>query len=227
MSPYENEIDEAQKSLADDGLQVDTFCGSVADPKDAEAVIRGMERHLGGLDVLINNAGIGPEAEVVNMSEADWDHIHDVNLRGSFLMSRGGARSMIKAKRGGVILFTGSINAALPAHGAVAYSASKAGIVALAKGLSIELAEHGVRVCVVSPGYTNTPMLERVYPDDNQRQKWSSDRVASIPLARFAQPREIAAAFQFLASEDASYITGVNLVVDGGRTAAMFNPASQ
>jgi NAD(P)-dependent dehydrogenase (short-subunit alcohol dehydrogenase family) len=126
---------------------------------------------------------------------------------------------MIRRGTGGVLLFTGSINALIPTPPALAYSVSKAGLDAFVRGLAVELGAHGIRVAGVHPGYIDTPLLEKVYSDPNELRRWKQDRESRVPLGRFADPDEVAAVFQYLASDAASYITGTSVVVDGGRVA--------
>jgi NAD(P)-dependent dehydrogenase (short-subunit alcohol dehydrogenase family) len=175
---------------------------------------------LGGVDILVNGAGIGPEEPMLEVTDAVLDSLFDVNLKGAFITSSEAAKAMIRTHRKGVIIMVTSINARLPMPRAVGYSASKAGVEALTRGLAVELAPFQIRVCGVAPGYTDTPMLRKVYKDEFEYEAWRRDRVAKVPLGRFAQADEIAATVAFLASSEASYVTGTTLVVDGGRLAA-------
>jgi len=182
------------------------------------AVAAALER-WGRIDVLVNNAGIDDETPFVEMDEARWDEVIGVNLKGPFLMSQRVARAMIDAG-GGVILHNASIDA-LGGDGPFAsYNASKAGLLGLNRTMALELAEHGIRVNAVSPGFTHTDMTERaVGPALMDYLLHAFERV---PMKRLVTTDEIAAAFAFLASDDASAITGQNLVVDCGLTANWF-----
>jgi NAD(P)-dependent dehydrogenase (short-subunit alcohol dehydrogenase family) len=169
------------------------------------------------IDLLVNNAGIaGDENPVLEMTEAQWDRVLDINLKGSFLMSKAVAREMLKAG-GGVILNNASI-AGLNTDGQYAhYAASKAGLLSLNRSLAVEFAQYNIRVNAVSPGYTETPMTEHaVSPETWVTMKEDFDRV---PIKRMVTTEEVASVFAFLASEDASGITGANIIVDGGLTA--------
>jgi NAD(P)-dependent dehydrogenase (short-subunit alcohol dehydrogenase family) len=166
---------------------------------------------------LINNAGIvDEETPLLDMAEESWDRVLDINLKGAFLMSQRVAREMVKTG-GGVILHNASI-AASGADGPYAnYSASKAGLLALNRSLAMELGPYNIRVNAVSPGYTHTVMVEAsVEPAAMDYLLHSFERV---PMRRLVQPDEVAAAFAYLASDDASAITGINLTVDCGLTA--------
>lgn len=171
----------------------------------------------GRVHVLINNAGISGEAvPFIDMTEEAWDRMMAVNLRGAMLTSRAAARHMAE-HGGGVILHNASI-AASAADGPFAhYSASKAGLLALMRSMAVELAEHKIRVNAVSPGYTRTDMTMQFFPPG--QHGFLTQGFVRAPMKRIVEPAEVAAAFVFLASPEASGITGIDLVVDGGLTA--------
>ena len=163
----------------------------------------------GGLDVLINNAGITRDASIGKMTMDDWDAVIDVNLTAVFKLSQLAA-GLMKAGGGGVILNAASVVAHYGNFGQSNYVATKAGVIGLTKTLSKELGRRGIRVNAVAPGFIETPMTDAVPTKvlDMMRQK--------IPLGKLGCPEDIAAAYVFLASEEARYITGTTLNVDGG-----------
>jgi meso-butanediol dehydrogenase / (S,S)-butanediol dehydrogenase / diacetyl reductase len=199
------------------------LCGDgvvhVADVSRSDQVEQTVGAALAGwgrIDVLVNNAGIADETPVLEMREDVWDEVLAVNLKGPFLMSQHVGRAMARTG-GGAIVNNASIDA-LAADGPFAsYNASKAGLLGLNRTLALELAEHGIRVNAVSPGFTHTDMTESsVGPKLMEYMTTSFDRV---PMRRLVRTDEVAAAVAFLASDDASGITGTNLVVDCGLTA--------
>jgi NAD(P)-dependent dehydrogenase (short-subunit alcohol dehydrogenase family) len=168
------------------------------------------------IDVLVNNAGIDDETPFLDMEEENWDAVIATNLKGPFVVSQLVARAMA-THCGGVILHNASIDASGGDGPFASYNASKAGILGLNRTMAVELAPHGIRVNAVSPGFTHTDMTERaVGPKLMDYLLHDFDRV---PMRRLVKPEEIAAAFAFLASDDASGITGINLTVDCGLTA--------
>ena len=193
--------------------------GDVSRSEDVDGVLAAALERWGRIDVLVNNAGIDDETPFLDMSEEDWRTVIATNLTGVFLMSQRVARVMRDSK-GGVILHNISIDA-LGGDGPFAsYNASKAALLGLNRTMALELAQYGIRVNGVSPGFTHTDMTERaVGPKLMAYLNGSFERV---PMRRLVKPAEIAAAFAFLASDDASAITGQNLVVDCGLTANWF-----
>jgi NAD(P)-dependent dehydrogenase (short-subunit alcohol dehydrogenase family) len=168
------------------------------------------------IDVLVNNAGIDDETPFLDMDEENWDAVIATNLKGPFVVSQRIGRVMAE-QGGGVILHNASIDASGGDGPFASYNASKAGILGLNRTMAVELAPHGIRVNAVSPGFTHTDMTERaVGPKLMEYLLHDFDRV---PMRRLVKPEEIAAAFAFLASDDASGITGINLTVDCGLTA--------
>jgi NAD(P)-dependent dehydrogenase (short-subunit alcohol dehydrogenase family) len=193
--------------------------GDVSRSEDVDGVLAAALERWERIDVLVNNAGIDDETPFLDMSEEDWRAVIATNLTGVFLMSQRVARAMRDSK-GGVILHNISIDA-LGGDGQFAsYNASKAALLGLNRTMALELAQYGIRVNGVSPGFTHTDMTERaVGPKLMAYLNGSFERV---PMRRLVKPAEIAAAFAFLASDDASAITGQNLVVDCGLTANWF-----
>jgi 3-oxoacyl-[acyl-carrier protein] reductase len=163
----------------------------------------------GPVEVLVVNAGITRDKLLLSMSEEDFDETLRVNLGGAFRAAKHALRGMLKA-RWGRIVFVSSVVALSGAAGQTNYAAAKAGLIGFARSLAREVGRRGITVNVVSPGLTDTDMTA-VLPE-NQR----AELVASVPLGRAAEPREVAAAIGFLCSADASYITGAVLAVDGG-----------
>ena len=182
---------------------------SVSDFDAVGAMIKNCVKQHGRLDILVNNAGITKDNLLMAMKETDFDDVVDVNLKGTFNTMRHAARPMVKQK-GGSIVNISSIVGVAGNPGQVNYAASKAGIIGMTKSMAKELASRNVRVNAVAPGFVNTPMTEKL-PDETR--KAGEER---IPLGRFAETEEIAAAVCFLASDEASYITGQVLCVDGG-----------
>lgn len=168
----------------------------------------------GTLDYMFNVAGGTRGAPLIDLSEADWDFTVDLCLKGVYFGIKHAARVMARSRggAGGVIVNVASLNATVPMHFGGAYSASKAGVVSLGQTAAIELADEGIRVATVSPGLTDTPLVAPLTDHEPIRRAYL-DR---IPLGRAASPEDIAAAALFLVSADAAYITGVNLVIDGG-----------
>ena len=167
------------------------------------------------MDILISNAGISRRTPFLEIDYEEWREVIRVNLDGMFLCAKEAIKRMIKQRKG-VILFTASTNG-LEGHPLYAsYNASKAGVILLAKTLALEFAPW-LRVNAVCPGYVLTPMQKAEYTEDMLREVNSN-----IPMNRHATPEEIAALFAFLASEEASYITGQAIVIDGGETAGQY-----
>jgi NAD(P)-dependent dehydrogenase (short-subunit alcohol dehydrogenase family) len=183
---------------------------------DVEGVVGAALARWNRIDVLVNNAGIDDETPFLEMEEANWDAVVATNLKGPFLMSQRVARKMAE-HGGGVILHNASIDASGGDGAFASYNASKAGLLGLNRTMALELAEHGIRVNAVSPGFTHTDMTERaVGPKMMEYLLNDFDRV---PMKRLVKPEEVAGAFAFLASDDATGITGINLTVDCGLTA--------
>ena len=186
------------------------FAGDVRDADFNDSVAEGTVRELGGLDVWVANAGISPL--VAGPRETDpkvWADVIDVNLTGAFLGARAAANVM---GDGGRLIFTGSVLGERPARGLSAYSASKAGLIALAKALALDLAPEGITVNVVNPGWFDSP-LAAGWTADERRSKKVLDHTA---LARWGQPADLPGAYLFLASDAAAFVTGSVLAVDGG-----------
>jgi NAD(P)-dependent dehydrogenase (short-subunit alcohol dehydrogenase family) len=165
-------------------------------------------KSFGTLDIIVNNAGINRDAIAKRMTEEQWNIVLDVNLKGTFLCCQAASVPMMEKKYGRIIN-TSSIGS-LGNIGQANYSASKAGVIGLTKTLALELAKYNINVNCVAPGATNTQMTAGIPPDIAAKFK------EGIPVKRFAEPAEIAAAHVFFASEEASYITGQVLFVDGG-----------
>jgi NAD(P)-dependent dehydrogenase (short-subunit alcohol dehydrogenase family) len=191
----------------------------VAKTGDVRACIAAALDAFGRIDVLVNNAGILDDVPFLDLSEQEFDRVLGVNLRGAFLMGQAAARQMMQqapadrnASRGTIVNMS-SVNAqfALPDH--VAYSISKGGINQLTKAMAIALAPHGIRVNAVGPGTIDTPLLAGVIKDRAFRTKVLS----CTPIGRFGTPAEVAAIVAWLASAEASYVTGTTIYADGGR----------
>ena len=171
------------------------------------------------IDVLVNNAGIDDETPFLDMLDERWDAVIATNLTGVYRMSQRVARAMRDAG-GGVILHNISIDASGGDGTFASYNASKAGLLGLNRTMALELAEHGIRVNGVSPGFTHTDMTEKAVGP--KLMAYMNGSFARVPMRRLVRPEEVAAAFAFLASDDASGITGHNLTVDCGLTANWF-----
>lgn len=188
----------------------------VGDSAAVDEAVAAAHDRWGRVDVLVNNAGIGEETEFLEIADERWDAVIATNLRGPFLMSQRVARHQVAAG-GGAIVHIASIDASGGDGPYASYNASKAGLLGLNRTMALELGRHGVRVNCVSPGFTHTEMTEvGVPPGMMDYLVHSFDRV---PLRRLVRPDEIAAACAFLASDDASAITGIDLTVDCGLTA--------
>jgi NAD(P)-dependent dehydrogenase (short-subunit alcohol dehydrogenase family) len=216
--------------LADEaGVQVAAEVGGlylhadVTDPDDVQAMYAKAAGRFGGIDVLFNNAGISPpdDASVLDTDLEAWQRVQDVNLKSVFLCCKHGIPHLLE-RGGGSVVNTASFVAVMgAATSQVSYTASKGGVLALSRELGVEFARRGVRVNALCPGPVNTPLLQELFAKDPDK---AARRLVHLPMGRFAEADEIAAAACFLASDDASYVTASAFLVDGGLSAAYVTP---
>ncbi len=184
---------------------------------DWDAALADCREQFGGIDILVNNAGLLIEGTAEETSDATWDKIFDVNLKGLFR----GCRAVIPQMRqrgGGAIVNLASIDALSGAIGHLAYSASKGGVTALTRSLATDHAVDNIRVNAVCPGTITTPMVEKMFKDTGDINAARNASIAKHPLGRLASAGEVASVIVFLCSNDASFITGQSVSVDGGRS---------
>jgi NAD(P)-dependent dehydrogenase (short-subunit alcohol dehydrogenase family) len=185
--------------------------GDVGRASDTEAMLEAVARELGTPAILVNNAGVFPRVEFLRMTEADWDHVLDVNLKGSFLCAQAAARRMVDAGIGGAIVNLASVAMRGTPLG-VHYSASKAGVMGLTRAMALALAPHRIRVNAIAPGLTDTAQ-----PRYGNTEAELIELARQIPLhSRMAHPEEIARVAVFLSSEEAGWVTGQTIHVNGG-----------
>jgi len=184
--------------------------GDVARSRDVQALVAAAVAELGPPEILVNNAGIFPRAQFLDLSEQEWDRVLEVNLRGGFLCAQAAARAMIAAGKSGAIINISSSAIRGDARG-VHYSASKAGVLGMTRAMALALAPHRIRVNAIAPGLTDTQQ-----PRDGNTEEQIAARAREIPLGRIARPEEIARVAVFLASDDAVFITGEVIHANGG-----------
>jgi acetoacetyl-CoA reductase len=197
------------ESMRKEGLRVHAAEGDVADFESCAAMFYNIRSVVGPVDILVNNAGITRDSVFKRMTEQDWSAVINTNLNSVFNVTRQVIDGMVERGWGRIVNIS-SVNAIKGQFGQTNYSAAKAGMAGFSKALAQEVVRKGVTVNTVSPGYVETDMVKAL------RQEIRDQIVASIPMGRLARPQEIAAVVAFLASEEAGYITGANISVNGG-----------
>ena len=197
------------REITENGGKATALAVDVGDGGQVTAFVDKAVAHFGRLDVMVANAGIAHSAPFLEHPEAQWHRVLRVNLTGVFLTCQAAARHMVKQGSGRIVTIA-SINAFRGVENLVGYNAAKAGVVELTKTMAVELAQHGITVNAIAPAQIDT-RLTRTLPEDARQR-----RVDRIPLGRFGEPDEVAKAALFLASDDARYVTGHTLAVDGG-----------
>lgn len=183
--------------------------GDLGDTESADAMMSAAADAMGGIEILVNNAGLARDNLAMRIKDEDWQAVIDVNLTATFRLSRAVLRGMMKARWGRIINVT-SIVGVTGNPGQTNYAASKAGIIGMSKSMAGEVATRGITVNCIAPGFIATPMTESL--SDDQREKLT----AAVPAGRLGAPEDVAACAVFLASEEAAYVTGQTLHVNGG-----------
>ncbi|MFE2751827.1 3-oxoacyl-ACP reductase [Actinosynnema sp. NPDC059335] len=213
---------ETGKAAADEvgGLFVQV---DVTDEEQVSALYRTAVDTYGSLDVAFNNAGISPpdDDSILTTGIEAWDRVQKVNLTSVYLCCKHAIPHMLERGRGSVINTASFVATMGAATSQISYTASKGGVLAMSRELGVQFARQGVRVNALSPGPVNTPLLRELFAKDPER---AARRLVHVPLGRFAEPEEIAAAVAFLASDDSSFITASNFLVDGGIAGAYVTP---
>ena len=202
---------DVSKKISDDGFSASYYVCDVSKINNFKELIDDTVLKYNKVDILVNNAGITKDNLIMRMSESDWDKVIDVNLKGVFNGIKSVSRQMMKQKYGRIINIS-SIVGLIGNSGQANYAASKAGVIGLGKAISKELASRNITVNSIAPGYIETDMV------DNIQEEAKEALFKKIPLGRIGKPKEIAAAVLYLASDEASYITGQTIAVDGGMT---------
>jgi NAD(P)-dependent dehydrogenase (short-subunit alcohol dehydrogenase family) len=217
-------LEPEEVAVAVAGLREHGEAGGLACDVSQEAEVARLaaaaEAALGGVDVLANNAGTSRRASFLEITAAEWDRIIAVNLRGMFLVAQVVTAMMVRRGTGGVVVNMSSTNGIAGEEDYAHYNASKGGVLLLTKTMAVELGPLGIRVNALCPGYISTPLNAAISAglDPGFEEAYARDR---IPLRRTGRPEEVAAAYAFLASDDASFINGAGLVIDGGQLAWM------
>jgi 3-oxoacyl-[acyl-carrier protein] reductase len=196
--------------IESDGGQALAVQGDVADPEAVEKVFADLEQRFGPVLVLVNNAGVRADGLSMQLDDDEWEHVLATNLSGAFRATRRALKSMMRARHGRVINISSIVGGVRGNAGQANYAASKAGLVGFTRTVAAEVARRGVTVNAVAPGLVQTELTEGI---DQQRL------LDAVPARRAGTPDEVAACVRFLASDDAAYVTGITLTVDGGLTA--------
>ena len=198
----------------------------VTDPGEVERLYEAAAARFGGIDVLFNNAGISPpdDVSVLDTTLEAWQRVQDVNLRSVFLCCQKGIPHLLRRGGGSVINSASFVAVMGAATSQISYTASKGGVLALSRELGVEFARQGVRVNALCPGPVNTPLLQELFAKDPAK---AARRLVHLPMGRFAEAEEVAAAACFLASDDASYVTASTFLVDGGLSSAYVTPETE
>lgn len=197
------------QSLGDQAVAV---AGDVSVRADVRRAVQACLDHAGGIDVMVAHAGIADVRPLLEVTDEQWQRIFDVNVNGVFLCVQEAGRAM--RERGGTIVVTASTNAVQVEENLVAYSASKGAVVTFVRAAALDLARHGVRINAVAPGVVNTRIAQWIINDPVLGPSY----LKKIPLGRFAEPADVAAAVGFLAGPGSAYMTGQTLILDGGQT---------
>jgi NAD(P)-dependent dehydrogenase (short-subunit alcohol dehydrogenase family) len=202
------------------GIYVHT---DVTDEDAVQAMYAAAIAHYGGLDICFNNAGISPpdDDSILETGIDAWRKVQEVNLTSVFLCCKYGIPHLLERGKGSIINTASFVALMGAATSQISYTASKGGVLAMTRELGVQFARQGVRVNALCPGPVNTPLLQELFAKDPER---AARRLIHLPMGRFAEPHEIAAAVAFLASDDSSYITASQFLVDGGLTGAYVTP---
>ncbi|RWZ46393.1 3-oxoacyl-ACP reductase [Labedella phragmitis] len=217
------DLDDRAGSAAADEVDGHYLHCDVSDQDSVDHLFDETVERFGRLDIAFNNAGISPpDDDSIETTELPaWQRVQDVNLTSVYLCSRAALRHMVR-QRSGSIINTASFVAVLgSATSQISYTASKGGVLALTRELGVQFARQGIRVNALCPGPVNTPLLTELFASDPER---AARRLVHVPVGRFAEPEELAAAVAFLASDDASFITASSFMVDGGIGSAYVTP---
>jgi NAD(P)-dependent dehydrogenase (short-subunit alcohol dehydrogenase family) len=196
--------------------EVHTLAGDVSDSRFCQQLVASTKERLGRLDVLVNNAGIAVFEPFLEATDGAWDRTMAVNLKALFRLGQEAARLMVAQGEGGVILNMASANGHVAERSLAAYNTSKGGVVMLTRSMAVDLAEHNIRVNCVSPGYIGPMAGAR---DGGATAEFIAELPEHVPLGRFGTVAEVGALYAFLASDEASFITGESVVIDGGQLA--------
>lgn len=223
---YQDRLDNVAAELEARGTKAGTVKADLAEMSEVDRAVREAVEQLGRIDVAISNAAAWTQEPFLEMKDESWTKVIAVNLTAGFVVGQRAAKAMVDSGRGGVILYTASISSLGGSPEFSHYNAAKAGLANLVKTMSLELVGHNIRVNAVSPGPSDTQQSVDIVGRELM-DKWRREGFPVVPMGRLGTPEDMAAAFSYLASDDASYVTGVNLVVDGGLTAHAYSvPAS-
>jgi NAD(P)-dependent dehydrogenase (short-subunit alcohol dehydrogenase family) len=203
----------AEAAAREAGGRAVALGADLADVAAGRRLVRDAIAAFGRLDTLVYCAGTLRRTPILEVEDAEWDYLHAVNLRGAFVVAQEAARHMV-ARGGGRIVIVSSVNQQTVNRGLVHYAATKGGLMQLAKGLALELAEHGITVNLIAPGTIETDLNRAALADPENRRR----RLPTIPAGRFGQPEDIVAAALYLVGDGAAYVTGSTITVDGGLT---------
>ncbi len=209
VSRNRDSLEKVTEELQETGSEILIFPADVSDFNRAQEIVKDVHDHFGRIDVLVNNAGTTLDKFLLRTSESDWDTIININLKSVFNYSKPVSKIMLKQKHG-VIINVSSVVGIIGNAGQASYAASKAGILAFTKSLAKELGSRNIRVVAVAPGFIETALTEKL-PEDVK--KYYLDQIA---LKRFGKPEDVANLIYFLASDEASYISGQTFIIDGG-----------
>jgi NAD(P)-dependent dehydrogenase (short-subunit alcohol dehydrogenase family) len=219
---FEDRLGGVASEIAALGCSPVPIVAELEEMAECDRAVQSAFDEAGRLDVVVSNAAAWSQEPFLELHDDSWRRIIAVNLTASFVIGQRAARAMVQAGRGGVILFTASVSSLGGSPGFSHYNAAKAGIANLVKTMALELVEHGIRVNCISPGPSDTQQSVDLVGEELM-QTWRREGFPVVPMGRLGSPEDMAAAFSFLASDDAAYITGVNLVVDGGLTAHAYS----